>query len=86
MSIRLPAFAIDYTCVSCHVKYPSTLLSEEMNFLHLNPPGISLRRAELTPELSSLGPGLIRILPTTCITFLTYENCRFYLPPLLERG
>ena len=26
-----------------------------------------------------LVPTLIRVLPTTCVIFVTYENCRYYL-------
>jgi len=28
----------------------------------------------------SLGPNLVRVLPSTCVTFLVYENVKFYLP------
>lgn len=31
-----------------------------------------------------LGPNLIRVLPSTCVTFLVYENVKFYLPRMLE--
>jgi len=27
-----------------------------------------------------LGPNLVRILPSTCVTFLVYENTKYYLP------
>ena len=27
-----------------------------------------------------LGPNLLRVLPSTCVTFLVYENTRYYLP------
>lgn len=27
-----------------------------------------------------LGPNLVRVLPSTCVTFLVYENMKFYLP------
>ncbi|KAF2720546.1 mitochondrial carrier [Polychaeton citri CBS 116435] len=27
-----------------------------------------------------LGPNLVRVLPSTCVTFLVYENTKFYLP------
>lgn len=33
----------------------------------------------------SLGPNIIRVLPSTCVTFLVYENCRFYLPKLYAK-
>ncbi|SLM35754.1 mitochondrial folate carrier protein [Lasallia pustulata] len=27
-----------------------------------------------------LGPNLLRVVPSTCVTFLVYENARYYLP------
>ena len=27
-----------------------------------------------------LGPNLLRVVPSTCVTFLVYENTRYYLP------
>jgi len=30
-----------------------------------------------------LGPNIVRVLPSTCVTFLVYENTKFYLPRLL---
>lgn len=29
-----------------------------------------------------LGPNIVRVLPSTCVTFLVYENTRYYLPRL----
>ncbi|KAK5162558.1 hypothetical protein LTR04_003416 [Oleoguttula sp. CCFEE 6159] len=29
-----------------------------------------------------LGPNIVRVLPSTCVTFLVYENMKFYLPRL----
>ncbi|TKA82421.1 hypothetical protein B0A49_00020 [Cryomyces minteri] len=29
-----------------------------------------------------LGPNIVRVLPSTCVTFLVYENVKFYLPRL----
>jgi solute carrier family 25 folate transporter 32 len=29
---------------------------------------------------ASLGPNIVRVLPSTCVTFLVYENTKFYLP------
>ena len=29
-----------------------------------------------------LGPNVVRVLPSTCVTFLVYENTKFYLPRL----
>lgn len=31
-----------------------------------------------------LGPNIVRVLPSTCVTFLVYENTRYYLPRLCE--
>jgi len=31
----------------------------------------------------SLGPNIVRVLPSTCVTFLVYENMKFYLPRML---
>lgn len=31
-----------------------------------------------------LGPNIIRVLPSTCVTFLVYENTKFYLPRLMQ--
>ncbi|KAI9881398.1 MAG: hypothetical protein M1830_003405 [Pleopsidium flavum] len=33
-----------------------------------------------------LGPNIVRVLPSTCVTFLVYENTRYYLPSLVEGG
>jgi solute carrier family 25 folate transporter 32 len=30
-----------------------------------------------------LAPNLVRVLPSTCVTFLVYENVKFYLPRML---
>lgn len=31
-----------------------------------------------------LGPNIVRVLPSTCVTFLVYENTKYYLPRLLR--
>ena len=31
-----------------------------------------------------LGPNIVRVLPSTCVTFLVYENTKFYLPRLWD--
>ena len=31
-------------------------------------------------DVYSLMPNLVRVLPSTCVTFLVYENTKFYLP------
>jgi solute carrier family 25 folate transporter 32 len=33
-----------------------------------------------------LVPNLLRVLPSTCVTFLVYENAKIYLPMLLLSG
>lgn len=33
-----------------------------------------------------LGPNIIRVLPSTCVTFLVYENTKIYLPGLFEKS
>ncbi len=37
------------------------------------------RREGLGGFYKGLGPGVVRVLPSTCVTFLMYENARFYL-------
>lgn len=37
----------------------------------------------LTHVHRRLGPNLIRVLPSTCVTFLVYENMKYYLPRML---
>lgn len=32
----------------------------------------------------SLGPNIVRVLPSTCVTFLVYENMKFYLPRMWD--
>lgn len=32
----------------------------------------------------SLGPNLVRVVPSTCVTFLVYENTKFYMPRLWD--
>ncbi|QIW98363.1 hypothetical protein AMS68_003881 [Peltaster fructicola] len=32
-----------------------------------------------------LGPNLVRVVPSTCVTFLVYENTKYYLPRYLEK-
>lgn len=34
------------------------------------------------PSAARLVPNIIRVLPSTCVTFLVYENAKFYLPRL----
>ncbi|KAK0250251.1 mitochondrial FAD carrier protein flx1 [Friedmanniomyces endolithicus] len=31
-----------------------------------------------------LGPNIVRVLPSTCVTFLVYENMKFYVPRLWD--
>ncbi|KAI9810965.1 MAG: hypothetical protein M1827_005696 [Pycnora praestabilis] len=44
------------------------------------------RQEGLSGFYKGLGPNLVRVLPSTCITFLVYENTRFYLPGLFDGG
>jgi len=39
---------------------------------------------QLLTQSSSLGPNIVRVLPSTCVTFLVYENTKFYLPRFYE--
>ena len=32
-----------------------------------------------------LVPNIVRVLPSTCVTFLVYENTKYYLPRLYEQ-
>ena len=43
-----------------------------------------MRREGLTGFYKGMGPNLVRVLPSTCVTFLVYENVKFYLPRVLE--
>lgn len=43
-----------------------------------------LRRNAIMLTGSSLGPNIIRVLPSTCVTFLVYENMKFYLPRMWQ--
>ena len=38
----------------------------------------------LTSKLR-LGPNVVRVLPSTCVTFLVYENTKIYLPRFYEK-
>lgn len=44
----------------------------------------SWRREGVMGFYKGLAPSLLRVLPTTCVTFVTYENCRFYLSPVSD--
>ncbi|PSK56810.1 hypothetical protein B9Z65_6434 [Elsinoe australis] len=39
-----------------------------------------LKNEGLSGFYRGLGPNLVRVVPATCVTFLVYENTRFYLP------
>lgn len=32
-----------------------------------------------------LGPNIVRVLPSTCVTFLIYENTKIYLPKFYSK-
>ncbi|KAF2087598.1 mitochondrial carrier [Saccharata proteae CBS 121410] len=38
------------------------------------------RREGIRGFYKGLGPNIVRVLPSTCVTFLVYENTKFYLP------
>ncbi|KAK4543081.1 hypothetical protein LTR36_005858 [Oleoguttula mirabilis] len=42
------------------------------------------RREGLAGFYKGLGPNLVRVLPSTCVTFLVYENMKFYLPRMWQ--
>ncbi|MCJ1367727.1 hypothetical protein MMC16_006861 [Acarospora aff. strigata] len=42
------------------------------------------RREGLGGFYKGLGPNIVRVLPSTCVTFLVYENTRYYLPRVAE--
>lgn len=43
-----------------------------------------LRREGVQGFYKGLGPNIVRVLPSTCVTFLVYENTKFFLPRLLR--
>lgn len=44
------------------------------------------RREGLGGFYKGMGPNVLRVLPSTCVTFLVYENVKVYLPRVLENG
>lgn len=36
--------------------------------------------------LRRLGPNIVRVLPSTCVTFLVYENMKYSLPRMWNDG
>ncbi|KAH0355854.1 hypothetical protein KCU83_g1544, partial [Aureobasidium melanogenum] len=42
------------------------------------------RKEGLKGFYKGLGPNIVRVLPSTCVTFLVYENTKFYLPRLYQ--
>ncbi|KAI7285192.1 hypothetical protein KC345_g1823 [Hortaea werneckii] len=42
------------------------------------------QREGVTGFYKGLGPNIIRVLPSTCVTFLVYENMKFYLPRMWQ--
>ncbi len=42
------------------------------------------RREGIQGFYKGLGPNIVRVLPSTCVTFLVYENTKFYLPRLMS--
>ena len=43
-----------------------------------------VRREGIQGFYKGLGPNIVRVLPSTCVTFLVYENTKFYLPRLMR--
>ena len=42
------------------------------------------KREGITGFYKGMGPNIVRVLPSTCVTFLVYENVKFYLPRVLD--
>ncbi|KAF2142932.1 uncharacterized protein K452DRAFT_297449 [Aplosporella prunicola CBS 121167] len=42
------------------------------------------RKEGISGFYKGLGPNVVRVLPSTCVTFLVYENTKFYLPRLFD--
>lgn len=42
------------------------------------------KREGLVGFYKGLGPNIVRVLPSTCVTFLVYENMKFYLPRMWD--
>ena len=42
------------------------------------------KREGVSGLYKGLGPNVLRVLPSTCVTFLVYENVKFYLPRILS--
>ncbi|KAJ9627302.1 mitochondrial FAD carrier protein flx1 [Taxawa tesnikishii (nom. ined.)] len=42
------------------------------------------KREGISGFYKGLGPNIIRVLPSTCVTFLVYENTKYYLPRLYD--
>lgn len=43
------------------------------------------RNEGLNGFYKGLGPNIVRVLPSTCVTFLVYENMKFYLPRMWQK-
>ena len=44
------------------------------------------RKEGLRGFYKGMGPNLLRVLPSTWVTFLVYEKTKIYVPKLVERG
>lgn len=42
------------------------------------------QRAHYLTSFFSLAPNIVRVLPSTCVTFLVYENTKHYLPKMWD--
>ena len=79
--------------------YPHQLVRARMQSYDPGSPASMVPRLGLTGLVKSiwhnegfvgfykgLGPNLLRVVPSTCVTFLVYENVRWALPRLLDDG
>jgi len=46
--------------------------------------GQIFRKEGMVGFYRGLGPNIVRVLPSTCVTFLVYENMKFYLPRMWD--
>ena len=43
-----------------------------------------VRQEGISGLYKGLGPNIVRVLPSTCVTFLVYENVKFFLPRMWD--
>ena len=44
-----------------------------------------LKQERISGFYKGLGPNLLRVVPSNCVTFLVYENARLFLPTIIGR-